>query len=86
MATRKSGKRVSKKPGRRKTTPSRTLNDILIDLGRQALVDGVREVLEEHGIDSSVKIEMALTKAKVARKKTAAKRAKKRATKRRYSF
>ena len=86
MTTKKSSKRAGKKPVRRATTPyrkrkvkpARSLNEILIDLGRQALQEGVRQVLEDHGIDSSVKVAMALTKPRggVKAKKPAKRRAK----------
>lgn len=65
MATRKASKR---KPAAKRKSAGRTLNEILIDLGRQALQDGVRGVLESHGIDDSVKVELALTKPKARRK------------------
>lgn len=45
---------------RARPTGERSVNEILMDLGRQALVDGVKEVLEDHGVDSSVKVEMVL--------------------------
>ena len=67
MATRDT-RRASKSAKRRSKSTGRTLNEILIDLGRQALQDGVRGVLEEHGIDSGVKVELALTKPKAKRK------------------
>lgn len=58
-----------RKPARKPA--NRSLNDILIDLGRQALQEGVKQVLEDHGVDSGVSVELALVKArKPARRKT----------------
>ena len=82
MAARKSSKRAGKKPAAKrnsKRSAGRTLNQILIDLGRQALQDGVRSVLESHGVDSSVGIELALTKP---RRSSKAKKPARRRTKR----
>lgn len=76
MATRKTSKR--KPAAKRSRSTGRTLNEILIDLGRQALQDGVRGVLESHGIDDSVKVELALTKPKKVRRKVARKTARRR--------
>lgn len=82
MATRKkAARRSSRKSARRTAKASRSMNDILIDLGQQYLSEGVREVLEEHGVDSDVKVNLLLTRPKTARKasrKTARKAVKRR--------
>lgn len=62
----------ARKPAKRRTVKrkpaNRSLNDILIELGRQALLEGVNEVLEDLGVDSGVKVELALRKPKPRRK------------------
>lgn len=67
MATRKTARRATKarstrtsRTARRAKPAGRTMDQILIELGRQALVEGVKEVLEDHGVDSSVKVDMVL--------------------------
>jgi hypothetical protein len=72
MATRKAAKRRTskRKPARstRRARPNgRSVNEILMDLGRQMLTEGVKEVLADHGVDPSVKVEMVLTKPKARR-------------------
>lgn len=72
MAVRKPSRRKPVKWSKRRKAPARStgrsLNEILMELGRQTLVEGVREVLEEHGIDSNVKVDMVLTKPRPARR------------------
>ena len=72
MAARKATK--ARKPAKRRKPArkpaNRSLNEILIDLGRQALLEGVKEVLVDHGVDPSVRVDVALTKP---RRKTARK-------------
>jgi hypothetical protein len=62
-ASKKSVGRSTKSAKRRsKPATNRTMNEILIDLGRQSLQEGVQSVLEDLGVGSSVKVELALTK------------------------
>lgn len=91
MATRKAAKRWVT-GGRKTTRPTkrrpiarsggRGMNEILIELGRQALIEGVKEVLEDHGVDSSIKVDMVLrpAKAKGGRKPPKTRRTTKRRT------
>lgn len=65
--TRRASKRSVKRPAtksakrRSKPTANRSLNQILMDLGRQYLIDGVKEVLAEEGIDTDT-VQVAITK------------------------
>lgn len=84
MATRKGRSASKRKPARRTTTKrqpmSPAVKEVLMRLGQQALAQGVKEVLEDHGVSSSVNVEVALTKprAKGGRKATKARKATKR--------
>lgn len=70
MAIRRTTKRTTKRSSKRSSAKARTPNEILADIGRQALAEGLRESLEDtYGVDiSDIRIDLVKPKRTAKRK------------------